>query len=391
MSDWTRSDRLLEAWLDLEAPPGVPDGLRDDILTATGRIRPRPAWLARLKGNHMEVLIGGRPRQASRLVPILLTLALLAAIVAGVVSVGSNLLRRDTAVTPSGPVTLTMPDPIWGVVAGDDNALWVSTCRPSCGSPTAVHRLDVATHGLQTIVPQLPIGPVAVAVLGGSVWGPSGDAAVRFDATTGERLATIPVGSSPLEPLAAFGSVWFPNFRGHSVTRIDPATGTPTDIVIDGWTGGPRALWAGHERVLAVSVDDREIASIDPGTNVVTLIGSIPFQACSVAESGGRVWAFRCENGSVQAFDPATGAPVGEYVTDQKVAALLDVDGQPWMISTAVDLAPVVLIHVDPSTFRETARYEPPIAAGGVSQAFGSLWFSDGATLLRIPLDVLPK
>jgi hypothetical protein len=391
MSDWTRSDRLLEAWLDLEAPPGVPDGLRDDILTATGRIRPRPAWLARLKGNHMDVLIGGRPRQASRLVPILLALMLLIAIAVAAFSVGSNVVRRDPPISPPGPVTLTMPDPIWGVIAGDDGALWVSTCNLSCGSPTAVHRLDVATHGLQTVIAELPIGPVPITVLGGSVWGSSGDTAIRFDATTGERLATIPVGTFPLEPLAAFGSVWFPNFGGHGVTRIDPATGTPTDIVIDGWTGGPRSLSVGREVIWAASVDDPEIASIDPATDDTALLGRIPFQACGVAESGGRLWAFRCANGSVQAFDPVSGAPAGEYLTDQKVAGLLDIDGQPWMISAAVDLAPVVLIRIDPLTGHETARYTPPLEATSVFQAFGSLWFGDGATLVRVPLDVLPK
>jgi len=318
--------------------------------------------------------------------------SLLIAIAAAAVYVGSNVLRRDAIVPPPGPVTLTMPGEIWGVVAGDDGALWVSTCDPACGNPTAVHRVEAATHELRTIVSDLPlIGPVPVTVLGGSVWGSTPEGAVRFDATTGQRLATIPVGASPLEPIAAFGSVWFPNFGDHSVTRIDPRTGTPTDVVIDGWTGGPRGLWAGRERVWAVSVSDREIASIDPVTDDVTLLGSIPFQACSIAESGGRVWVFRCGNGSVQAVDPVTGAAVGEYVTDQKVAALLDISGQPWMVSVAVDLAPVTLVRVDPLTFEETATYEPPLDARSASQAFGSLWFGDGASLVRVPLADLPR
>jgi hypothetical protein len=50
-----RSDRLISAWLDLEAPDSAPAGLLARINAQTRARRPRSAWLARLLGHHMGV------------------------------------------------------------------------------------------------------------------------------------------------------------------------------------------------------------------------------------------------------------------------------------------------------------------------------------------------
>jgi Tol biopolymer transport system component len=84
------SDRLLAAWFEADAPASAPDALRTDIYSVTAAIRPRPAWLARLRGNPMDVIAGGAARRNSRLVPILIVVGLLLALLAVGLYAGSS-------------------------------------------------------------------------------------------------------------------------------------------------------------------------------------------------------------------------------------------------------------------------------------------------------------
>ena len=102
MNDRRSPDRLLPAWFESDAPAAAPEALRTDIYRATASIRPRPAWLARLGGNPMDVIAGGAGRRTSRLVPVLLILGvLLLALVIGAIYVGSP--RPDDQLTVVPP------------------------------------------------------------------------------------------------------------------------------------------------------------------------------------------------------------------------------------------------------------------------------------------------
>jgi hypothetical protein len=96
MTHQRNADRLLEQWLSLEAP-SAPTELLDDITAVTSRTRPRPAWLARLEGHHMDVITGGRRDGVPRLGLVVAILALLVAAVAVAIGVGS---RQGPAVVP---------------------------------------------------------------------------------------------------------------------------------------------------------------------------------------------------------------------------------------------------------------------------------------------------
>ena len=124
-TDFT-TDRLIAAWLAGEAPNGAPDGLRDHVVSTTAGIRPRPAWLARLKGNHMDVIVGGRSRQRllpRQLVPILAVVGLLLALAGGALLVGSWIRTADPE-----PTTYALPRPAFQVIASGDD-VWASTSR----------------------------------------------------------------------------------------------------------------------------------------------------------------------------------------------------------------------------------------------------------------------
>src|SRR4029079_13952605 len=102
MNDTRTPDRLLAAWFTSEAPASAPDALRTDIIRATAAIRPRPAWLARLRGNPMDVIVGGAGRRNSRLVPVLIILGILLALAIGAIYVGSP--RPDDQLTVVPPL-----------------------------------------------------------------------------------------------------------------------------------------------------------------------------------------------------------------------------------------------------------------------------------------------
>ena len=85
-----RADRLLDVWLQLEAPAKPPPELLTDITARTSSTRPRPAWLARLEGHHMDVIQGGRRTGAPRLGLVLALIALLLVAIATAAYFGSR-------------------------------------------------------------------------------------------------------------------------------------------------------------------------------------------------------------------------------------------------------------------------------------------------------------
>ncbi|HET7830110.1 MAG TPA: hypothetical protein VFL03_11165, partial [Candidatus Limnocylindrales bacterium] len=209
MTDITGTERLLAAWLEGEAPPRAPDGLRDDILTATSRIRPRPAWLARLKGNHMDVIVGGRTGRSSyrRSVPILVALVLLVAMLVGAAIVGSRLLYESTPMPAVSRVPFA--DPVAQVIQGEDGTTWASTALNDAGSfrVTGIHRVNPDGVTSTPVVTDLPPGHTSFVVLDGVIWASTGESETwhSYDAETGAALGSGPIGAWPLEPRIAFG------------------------------------------------------------------------------------------------------------------------------------------------------------------------------------------
>ena len=81
-------DRRLTAWLDVEAAPYAPTDLRMRFADGVGRTRQRPAWATTERWISMETRarLGGVPR----LIIILATVGLLAALAAGAFVVASD-------------------------------------------------------------------------------------------------------------------------------------------------------------------------------------------------------------------------------------------------------------------------------------------------------------
>lgn len=102
MSNEMRTVRVLQDWFDSEAPERPPSELLDQIASATRSVRPRPSWIARLEGHHMDVIEGGRRAGSPRMAVALVILALLIVAVGTLVFIGSS-RQPPVVVTPSGP------------------------------------------------------------------------------------------------------------------------------------------------------------------------------------------------------------------------------------------------------------------------------------------------
>ena len=279
MNDRRSTDRLLSAWFESRHPSRRPDVLRTDIHRATARIRPRPAWLARLGGHHMDVITGGARRRDTRLVPLLALLGLLLAAAVAAVYVGSRpattavVPTESPAVTPAATRTptvtptpafvsyadlaVTMPYPIRQVqmsgLGGNFLGIGDETTNELM---RAVYRVDPSTNTKTLVVTDLPVGPSDHAnfgAAGGSiiVAHDEGGGVLRYDDETGELLGESPTGERPLDAYVMGSRVWFPNFGDGSVTGIDGQTGEALTIPIPQFNGsGPLSLAARRQPAL---------------------------------------------------------------------------------------------------------------------------------------------
>jgi Tol biopolymer transport system component len=111
-------DRRLTAWLDVEAAPYAPTDLRMRFAEGVGRTRQRPAWATTERWISMETRarLGGVPR----VVIILATIGLLAALAAGAYVIGSEGPARN------GRIAFVYQDDIYTVAPdGTDRRLLV--------------------------------------------------------------------------------------------------------------------------------------------------------------------------------------------------------------------------------------------------------------------------
>jgi outer membrane protein assembly factor BamB len=210
----------------------------------------------------------------------------------------------------------------------------------------------------------------------------------RFDGSSGQLLGETPVGKFPLEPIAGLGAVWSENYDDGTVTRIDPATGDVVEtIVIDQFEGGgPRDLAIGSSLLWAINPGTDTMVGIDPATNDVGL--EVPLATaphCLVTVAAGRVWDESCDPDPIQVFDDATGTAQGTY---EGTAPIADDGTVVW--TPQYDPDSTKLRALDPATLAYTDEVvDLGVPVGYVTSGFGSVWFSNGQNLYRLPFESL--
>ena len=416
------SDRLLSTWLELEAPATVPDDLRTDIHRATARIRPRPAWLARLRGSSMDVINGGATaRPQLRLAPVLAVFLLVLAIAAGVVFVGSNFSKPPTAPLPSetppvatvtpaaSPDTTPIPTPIPTPISDSaidlpfkvseivpgETATWVSIVGEDTDEfARAIYRIDHGTTSANVVVSDIgaaPNSPVSILESGGSLWAveAGSNKLIRFNPDDGKRLDEFALGPFPIQQHAAFDTLWSPIYDEGALQRIDPATGEfGPKITIDQFNGqGPVDLAQGQDLLWAVAVRTDLLVGIDPTANQVATESELAADLhCEVVVLGGRVWVAPCDHGRpIQVFDDASGEFVGAVALPAAghTRPVFEADGVVWIPSFGDT---TTIVPYDAETLQPAAAETVDLGAPveWLVPDDGAIWYSVGSTVYRL-------
>jgi streptogramin lyase len=406
MNDRRSTEHLLETWFEIEAPVSAPEALKSDIDRATADVRPRPAWLARLGGHHMDVIEGGARRRNVSLVPILVILALvLVAVAAGAAFIGSQ-PRDPLAVGPSAPasaltsspvpaIAIPLPRDVVQLISATDG-IYVSVAGESGDFARSIYRIDPATNEATVVVADLPTPPGEVSTFTeahGSIWlfQDEQSRVLQLDGDTGEQVGDLTVGARPLEPALGFASVWVPSYDAGTVSRIDPVSGTIVATItspIDALQG-VRMLAAGTERMWAVAPNSRTVAAIDPLSNSVVKADQGMKAYCNVFAANGRVWLTPCNASTIEARDEATGDGIGPALVGPGAGTPITArDGRVW---TPILDGTTRLVPVDETTLEVGDPVDLGLVAGDYfGVGFDSVWYSSGSSVYRLGFEKLP-
>lgn len=158
----------------------------------------------------------------------------------------------------TGAVRRTLPVP-GGVVrlALDGSRLWVT------GAERTVTPVDLVT-GAAGPPAEVGLGPIGVAVAGGTVWVANGDDGTvsRLDAATGARRGPdVAVGSGPIAVAVQGDDVWVLDQDSSEITHLRAGTGRVVDTTpLPPRLGRARDLAVSQEGVYVVGVDEPMLA-----------------------------------------------------------------------------------------------------------------------------------
>ena len=135
-----RRPPLPARWLESEAPERAPTGLIDQITTATRSARPRPTWIARLEGHHVDVIQGGRRSSVPRLGLALAVIGFILAVAGAIALVGS---RQPDTVRPQASIAADAVRPQASAAA---SFVWPGLAT----QPGWLHRATSSAPGMPT-------------------------------------------------------------------------------------------------------------------------------------------------------------------------------------------------------------------------------------------------
>ena len=307
--------------------------------------------------------------------------ALLAAAIAGVVIAltgGSG--GAAVEVVPNSVAVVDMNDgkvvadvPIYGRPVGlavGEDAVWVTNADDG-----TVSRIDPDNREVvKTIGLGADVNTVAVGF--GSVWvaGGNDETLFRIDSRENAREATLHFGNAdPLRPRPVFyvvvgqKAVWIT--RGNSVLAIDPATNEVGTLV--SLPGRPIDLGAGEGNVW-VTLEDERLVRIDEGSATISSTEPLPGPGFSPLVAAGSLWLIvYSDTPQVSEIDPGSVTQSASVsFPDSFLTGLAFGDGAVW----AVDHNNGQLWTIDPATTRarpavKLGRHPISIAAGD-----GAIW-----------------
>ncbi|MEA2675139.1 MAG: tripartite motif-containing protein 71, partial [Chloroflexota bacterium] len=282
MSTTQSFERQLASWMADEAAIGVPAGVIDEALSVTGRLRPRPRWLALLRETPMQtksrVLVGSPTRRVA-----IALIALLAALAA--VAVGAYLLNQIAAADD------------WTAFRGGPARTGVARTGPA---GNGVIQATFKAHGNFSN---------GIAIVGSTAYASSADGVLHaIDTGTGSEVWSFRPETSALgSDVSVANGLAYVSDGGSLVYAVDTTTGR------ERWRSQPSrpassiAIGSG---MAYFGTSDSAIVALDAATGAQrwrTTIATATSPIHNVAFADGRVYgAF--DNGQLVALDATTGA-----------------------------------------------------------------------------------
>jgi sugar lactone lactonase YvrE len=297
--------------------------------------------------------------------------------------------RVDVLAVPAGAQA---HEHLCQVVAESDCAVAVLAAAGSIWTTTSggVARVDPSTG---EVVASIPVGafPHRLAVVDGGIWATveTPGRVVRVDPATNEVVASIDVGGIPVGLAGGAGSLWVVDTAGHRVVRVNTVAGT-----VEGTVDVGKAPWGIVELDGSIWVSERHAATlwrIDPIRN--RLVETIDIKGSDTPDSNahgdltvadGRIWV--TGHDKVKAYDPATGQLREQFVPTYPEIAI-DANSI-WVVSswtrtlTRLDRSTLEVLGQQTLPLIDGGTWETPIAIGDD----GRLWTRtyDGDLMLEI-------
>jgi DNA-binding beta-propeller fold protein YncE len=205
---------------------------------------------------------------------------------------------------------------------------------------------------------------------------------VRVDPETGEVLATVEVGETPLRAALDGELLWVSVFGEGHVVAVETTTGT---VVHDSdLGGGPEGIGAGFDSVWVVRQDAHVLTRLDR-TGAPQADIPVGTQPRLLTFGPDAVWVSDFGAGTLVRVDPVTGGTrVSESLCEGPQGLAVD-EGVVWVACTTSD----EVLAVDAQTLTVRGRVAVDGEPDGLLVHDGSLWVAapHGPTLVEISLD----
>lgn len=129
-----------------------------------------------------------------------------------------------------------------------------------------------------------------------------------IDATSGQRVGSVPLPGAPGGLASGGGSVWMSDAQAGPLVRLDPSTRAAVDTIPVG--RDPAGIAFGDGAVWVALSGDGELARIDPSTDAVAKYVSVGNGPTGVAFSRGFVWVTNYYGDTVVRVDTTTNRVV---------------------------------------------------------------------------------
>jgi YVTN family beta-propeller protein len=300
---------------------------------------------------------------------------------------GPGLRAMERAILRQDEV-LVLPD------SGD-----VATATPPGDSPPAREPVSVAgAGGASRRRPRMPFFILAAAgaavvvaatvavplvLLGSDQGGETG--AVEGDALVlvgrnGKLGATVPLGTSPTQVAAGFGSLWATSSDGQTVAQIDPERHVVRDTIRVG--SGPSGIAVGSGAVWVANALSGTISRIDPGTGDVVQTIPLGARPSDLAAGNASVWAAIPSSKSLVQLDGNTGQTVKTIHLEAAPTALTFGSGALWVASEQGR----TVFRVDAGTDAVTQVVSVGGGPSAVAYGAGAVWVANSldGTISRV-------